>query len=328
MAVCDRTTHQAVNSGLQEPGSSSTCRRAFFRPNYAFGCLSMPEWNWCRLSSVRLISHAGPMESIMRAIWKQAWKATVVPAVFLSSAALGQTRGAWVDPPADLSALLAQQTELSPSVKLPSQATTSSAPATVGPASETRPRFSRSAGHSKSKAQTESSSFEHSGQQGQSASAPTGAPRNTSDMATRPNLIQGRSSSREQAARSLAIHYLNLWSTSNRQALQTTPEFYGSRVLFHGKRMSFGELLAEKRRFAQRWPDRDYRYQPDTLNVRCSPGTNTCTVRSAFDFEAVNPKQNERSRGVGAHELVVSFAGERPVIIFETSRVLRRKNRL
>jgi hypothetical protein len=51
-------------------------------------------------------------------------------------------------------------------------------------------------------------------------------------------------------------------------------------------------------------------------------------VRSAFDFEAVNSKLDRRSRGIGTHELVVSFAGERPVIIAESSRVLSRKNRL
>lgn len=89
--------------------------------------------------------------------------------------------------------------------------------------------------------------------------------------------------------------------------------------------MSFEELLAEKRSFAQRWLNRDYRYRPETLNVRCSCGANTCTVRSAFDFEAVNSKLDERSRGVGTHELVVSFAGEQPVII-ETSCVLSTGN--
>jgi hypothetical protein len=277
----------------------------------------------------------------MQAIWKQAWKATVVPAVILSSAALGQTRGAWVNPPADLSAFSAQPTELSPSMGAPSQARTSSAPAAAGPASDAGARSSRSAVHPNFKTRTERSSFEQSEQQGQSspvqaiprqqnpqsASDPADTPTNTSDIATRPNLVRGRSSSQEQAAQSFAIHYLNFWSASNRQALQTTPEFYGSRVLFHGKRMGFGELLAEKRRFAQRWPDRDYRYRPDTLNVRCSPGTNTCTVRSAFDFEAVNSKLGQHSRGVGTHELVVSFAGERPVITVETSRVLSRKKR-
>jgi hypothetical protein len=276
----------------------------------------------------------------MGAIWKQAWKAAVIPAVVLSSSTLGQTSGAWVDPPADLSALSAQPTVRHPSVEDSSQARVSSAPAIAAPVSEAGPRPSLSAVHPSSKARTEGFSFQPLGQQGQSApsqavprqqnaqsaSEPAGAPASTYNMTTRLSLVTGRSSSREQAAQTLAVKYLNLWSASNRQALQTTPEFYGSRVLFHGKRMSFGQLLAEKRRFAQRWPDRDYRYRPETLNVRCSPGTNTCRVRSAFDFEAVNSKRDERSRGVGTHELVVSFAGERPVIISETSRVLSRKD--
>jgi hypothetical protein len=277
----------------------------------------------------------------MGAVWKQVWKAAVVPAVFLSSSTLGQTSGAWVDPPADLSALSAQPTERTPSVEGSSRAVVSSAPTTAAPVSEAEPRSSLSAVHPNSKARTKGFSFQPMGQQGQSASSqavprqrnaqsasgPAGTPTSTSDMTTQPSLVRGRSRSREEAAQNLAVNYLKHWSGSNHQALQTTPEFYGSRVLFHGKRMHFGELLAEKRRFAQRWPDRDYRYRPETLNVRCSPGTNTCTVRSAFNFEAVNSKLDERSRGVGMHELVVSFAGERPVIIVETSRVLSRGNR-
>jgi hypothetical protein len=277
----------------------------------------------------------------MGVIWKQVWKAVVVPAVFLSSSTLGQTSGAWVDPPADLSALSAQPAERTPPVEGPSRAVVSSAPTIAAPVSEAEPRSSFNAVHPNSKARTEGFAFQPLGQQGQSASSqavprrrnaqsssePAGTPTSTSDMTTRLSLVRGRSSSREQAAQNLAVKYLKLWSASNRQALQTTPEFYSSRVLFHGKRMRFGELLAEKRRFAQRWPDRDYRYRPETLNVRCGPGTNTCTVRSAFDFEAVNSKLDERSRGVGMHELVVSFAGERPVIIVEASHVLSRRSR-
>ncbi len=277
----------------------------------------------------------------MGAIWKQAWKAAIVPAIFLSSATLGQTSGAWVDPPADLSVLSAQSTERPPLAEASSQARASSAPAVAAPVSEARLRSSVSAVYPNSKARTEGVSFQSLEQQGQSApsqaaaqqqnaksaSGSAGTPTRLSDIRVRPSPVRGRSSSREQAAQKLAVNYLKLWSASNRQAIQTTPEFYGSRVLFHGKRMSFEELLAEKRRFAQRWPDRDYRYRPETLNVRCSSGANTCTVRSAFDFEAVNSKLDERSRGVGTHELVVSFAGERPVIIIETSRVLSRGNR-
>jgi hypothetical protein len=278
----------------------------------------------------------------MRSIWKQAWTATVLHTVLLGSAALGQTRGAWVDPPADLIALPAQAAELRPSVEGPlPQARTASAPAIARPSSEAGPRSSLSAVQPKTKGEAERLSLERSGQQGQAAplqivprqrnshpaSEPAIAPIDSSRVAARPGLIKGRSSSQQQAAQRLATSYLNLWSASNRQTLQTTQKFYSSRILFHGKRMSFRELLAEKRRFAQRWPDRDYRYRPDTMNVRCRADTDTCNVRSTFEFEAANLKLGHRSRGVGAHELTVSFAGGRPVIIHETSRVLSRKIR-
>ena len=59
-------------------------------------------------SLVGLISHAGLMESIMRTQWNRGWIATVIPAVLLGSAAFGQTKGGWVDPPADLLARPAQ----------------------------------------------------------------------------------------------------------------------------------------------------------------------------------------------------------------------------
>jgi hypothetical protein len=278
----------------------------------------------------------------MRAIWKQAWKATVVPAALLSSAALGETRGAWVDPPADLLEIPAQAVEPSPTVEaFPPKARTPSSPAVAAFSSEPEQSSSLSVVQPRTKSREVRLSPEHSGQQGQAApfqtvprqhnsqlvSGPAVAPTNTSSVATRPSPIRGRLSSQQQAAQDLAVNYLDLWSVSNHQAWQTIPEFYSARVLFHGKRMGFGKLLAEKRRFARRWPDRDYRYRPDTMNVRCSPNSNTCTVRSAFDFQAANSKLGRRARGVGAHELVVSFAGGRPVIVSETSRVLSRKSR-
>jgi hypothetical protein len=43
-----------------------------------------------------------------------------------------------------------------------------------------------------------------------------------------------------------------------------------------------------------------------------------------FDFIAANPARRRRSEGTGTLELVVSVAGQQPVIIAETSRILRR----
>jgi hypothetical protein len=134
-----------------------------------------------------------------------------------------------------------------------------------------------------------------------------------------------RGGAREQDARDFAEHYLSAWSGSNDRALQVSPTFYGSGVTFHGRSMSASALLTEKRRFVQRWPDRNYRYQPGTMAITCQPNGRTCVVRSRFDFDAANTKLGRRSRGIGAHEIVVDFAGNRPVIVSENSQVLRRR---
>ena len=129
---------------------------------------------------------------------------------------------------------------------------------------------------------------------------------------------------RGDAARDLAFTYLKLWSAPNRVALASAPAFYGPTVMFHGRTRTLGSVLSEKRRFAERWPDRTYRYRPETTQVACETGGARCTVWSIFDFTAANSRQGRRSRGMGEHELIVSFPGGRPVIRSENSRVLRR----
>ena len=127
-----------------------------------------------------------------------------------------------------------------------------------------------------------------------------------------------------QAARHFAFTYLASWSAPNQVTLASASSFYGPTVKYHGRLRTRGSVLAEKRQFAQRWPDRTYRYRPETTQVACETSEARCTVRSIFDFAAANSRQGRRSRGIGDHELVVSFASGNPVIASETSRVLRR----
>jgi hypothetical protein len=128
----------------------------------------------------------------------------------------------------------------------------------------------------------------------------------------------------EEAARRLAESYLQVWSEPNALALASAPSFYGPVVKFHGETRTLESVLAEKRRFAERWPQRVYRHLPRTTQIACKPGGTRCIVRSSFNFAAANPGDGRRSLGVGEHELVVSLSGERPVIVAEDSRVVLR----
>lgn len=127
-----------------------------------------------------------------------------------------------------------------------------------------------------------------------------------------------------EAAEALAKAYLNTWSAPNGLTLKSTTGFYAPRVRFHGRMMSARALLEEKRRFVRRWPERSYRPRLSTMDTACASRRRICTVRSVFDFAAANPASGRRSEGIGTLELVVSFAGERPVIAAENSAVLGR----
>jgi hypothetical protein len=276
------------------------------------------------------------VETFMPARWNRPWTATLIPALLFNSIALAQVKRAWVDPPPDLSASQGTIRDVSPSrdVQALPQPTSSPVP-------QAEPRLSGKAAQQELKDQsidrtsslsvkpysvrlhqdTPTSRTSQSHQE--NVAAPTLPPYKTVQR----NSPKDRGGTQEHDARVLAERYLELWSASNDQTLEATPTFYGSQVMFHGRSMSFAALLAEKRRFVRRWPDRTYRYQPGAMAIKCEANSNSCIVRSTFEFDAANAKLGRRSRGVGTHELVVNFTGDRLVIVSENSRVLEREGR-
>ncbi|GJE57970.1 hypothetical protein [Methylobacterium trifolii] len=121
-------------------------------------------------------------------------------------------------------------------------------------------------------------------------------------------------------AQALTADYLDAFSGGG--MIAGTPRFYGSQVRFHGRAMTLGALLAEKRQFALRWPDR--RYEPRSTRTACNAALATCVVHTVVAFRAASPTRGALSQGVAELVLEVSFAGPRPTIVAESSRVLRR----
>ncbi|ACA16993.1 conserved hypothetical protein [Methylobacterium sp. 4-46] len=127
------------------------------------------------------------------------------------------------------------------------------------------------------------------------------------------------------AAQDLTQDYFATLSQPNRVSLGTQTRFYADRVVFHGRPMTLAAVIAEKQRFFARWPERRYRARPDSMRTACNAGIATCQVDSMVDFMAINPERGARSQGTVAVRMAVSFAGGRPVIVAETSRVLSRE---
>ncbi|SDN34918.1 hypothetical protein SAMN05216360_107274 [Methylobacterium phyllostachyos] len=130
----------------------------------------------------------------------------------------------------------------------------------------------------------------------------------------------GASAERAAAARALTARYLATVSGSGDTMVGAATQFYATRVRFYGRPITTAGLVAEKRSFVQRWPER--RYEPRAMQAACD--AETCTIRTRVDFRTANPGRGAVSSGEAELVLEVGFAGTRPYILGETGRVLRR----
>lgn len=122
----------------------------------------------------------------------------------------------------------------------------------------------------------------------------------------------------------LANTYLQIWSSSDRAALDDVDEVYAPRVNFYGRILDKRRLTEEKMHFVRRWPVRRYSLRPGTTRVDCDRTRRSCVVRTLIDWTAASPRRRKLSRGVSEFELGVGFAGSQPVIVYEGGRVVRR----
>ena len=130
----------------------------------------------------------------------------------------------------------------------------------------------------------------------------------------------------EERSAFIARRYLQIWSSNDGSPVAGVPYMYGPRIAFYGRPYTQGQLADEKRRTIRQWPVRRYSHRPGTLRVTCNAGTRKCAARSIIDFEAANPARGTAKRGSARFDLGISFAGERPVILYEDGSRGRRRS--
>ena len=111
------------------------------------------------------------------------------------------------------------------------------------------------------------------------------------------------------------------WSSPNAQTLHVLKGLYEDPVTYYGEVISREAVLDDKRRFAERWPQRAYTLRPGTLVVHCGERSLGCTVSGITDWAAANGAK--RSTGA-AHFYYAVRAGEGGLlkIAEETSEVV------
>lgn len=247
-----------------------------------------------------------------------------------TGAALAQQGSNWIDPPARSGAAGSGGERAGSAAKATTKAAQSEAEPPSGPGRATAPSSGRREARRHDRAAEPRRSRRSAARDRDASSAtaariarvaPSPAPPPAASMArTEPD---PRFSDWAVAARRLSLDYLDSVSSPNGTTLAAAPRFYGDRVRFFGRTLPIGAVMAEKRRFFQRWPQR--RYEPHgEPQVACDGPSATCLVRVVHDFTATSPARGARSQGVAELTLTVSVAGARPVIVSESSRVLSR----
>jgi hypothetical protein len=122
----------------------------------------------------------------------------------------------------------------------------------------------------------------------------------------------------------IAERYLAVWSSSGELSIEGVPYVYGPRVTFYGRSMDWRGLAAEKRRAVRQWPVRSYHHRPGSMQVICNAEARRCAARSIIDYRVSNPATGKRASGAATFDLGISFAGAKPVILYESGRPVRR----
>ena len=249
--------------------------------------------------------------------------AAVIAGSLTFGSALAETRPGWVDPPAKPAA--AQVQPSTEPVKPAPPATAEQPSQASAPKAASRTEPEPAVGPSRS------SAAKISARQAATGSEPRRSirmvPRRLADTpAAGPGAVADDPRFPEWAGRAqrLTLDYLDNVSAPNAESLAGARNFYGPRVRRFGKVESLAAVLADKRRFAARWPERRYAAQPGAIRTSCNAAVKVCIVRATFDYRTQNPARGARSQGIGELVLEISFAEARPVIVAESGRVLRR----
>ena len=98
---------------------------------------------------------------------------------------------------------------------------------------------------------------------------------------------------------------------------------YANRVDYYGdKNKPVSEVIKDKEDYAQRWPDRAFRVEDDTMEIKDTRTPDVYDVTYHYDFHVRG--NGKESRGNGETTLRIDTRGDHYVILAENGKVLKR----
>lgn len=110
---------------------------------------------------------------------------------------------------------------------------------------------------------------------------------------------------------------------SEQRAIETVRKTYAATVRYYGSTTSLDEVMADKRAYFRRWPERSYSIRPGSTTTSCA--TSHCEVRGIYDWTVRSRARNRQASGTASFEFHVDLSSGDMLIIRESSEILSRE---
>lgn len=126
-------------------------------------------------------------------------------------------------------------------------------------------------------------------------------------------------------ARQFAQQFFERTGQDADSSLPWLSSHYGAQVEYFGKQKDRNSILADKAAYIRRWPERTYSVEPDSLRATCGSDGKICRVSGIVDYTAASADRGASAQGKAAFDLGTYMAGDDPIVVSESSRVIDRQ---
>jgi hypothetical protein len=147
------------------------------------------------------------------------------------------------------------------------------------------------------------------------------------DLVDKPVLAE-KSRQLQSDAIKFVVNYYGQWTTPNMGRLMAAVAGqYSDNVNYHGAHKSVRDVIADKRRWLQRWPIQKYKVQLETMTVNCLERTLQCMATGVVDWSVENAQRTSTVTGSSRFSFDLGkVSPERFVIMRESTFVLSRQS--
>lgn len=124
----------------------------------------------------------------------------------------------------------------------------------------------------------------------------------------------------EKAALALVKELIEQQNSIEYMAVSQVVATYAPRVDYYGKMKDLNEVVADKRGYFQRWPERGYRIRDDSVTVTCA--NDRCIVSGTYDWIVRNRVRNKQAKGAARFSYTLT-SGAYPMVVAEGGEIIR-----